>query len=287
VAGIINSFNDFCVVLIPIPVVMKLRLPLRQRIVCALLFGAGFVVCIAGGVRIYYMYQLNTTYDKTWLAYPTWIAGTIELYLGIVSTVFSLFWTLLTVQIATSIPAIKPLVTRYFPNILGHTFTRHGRSQIDQLKTLEPYVERANMKSPSSDPSIDLVKVSSNANKISIETTISIEKSLRSGRSSPSLRPIVSAFSTYSQTELPTEKDRSSPHPVAEWKLSHPSPVEEEGEASYSSDSSFDSAWIPEQPVAGGLAAPKHVKMKESREELVRKVSRERSPLSPASSEKR
>jgi hypothetical protein len=31
------------------------------------------------------MYQLNTTYDKTWLAYPTWICGTIELYLGIVS----------------------------------------------------------------------------------------------------------------------------------------------------------------------------------------------------------
>jgi hypothetical protein len=73
------------VVLLPIPVVLKLNLPLRQRIACAMLFGAGFIVCIAAGVRMSYTWQLNTTYDKTWLAYPVWIAGTIELYLGIVS----------------------------------------------------------------------------------------------------------------------------------------------------------------------------------------------------------
>jgi hypothetical protein len=86
VAGIVNTFNDFCVVMIPIPIVLKLRLPLRQRILCAMLFGAGFIVCFAGAVRIYFFYKLNTTYDKTWLLYPTWICGTLELYLGIVST---------------------------------------------------------------------------------------------------------------------------------------------------------------------------------------------------------
>lgn len=50
-----------------------------------MLFGAGFVVCIAAAVRMSYVWQLNTTYDKTWLAYPVWIAGTFELYIGIVS----------------------------------------------------------------------------------------------------------------------------------------------------------------------------------------------------------
>ncbi len=88
--GIINSITDFCVVLIPIPIVMRLKLPLRQRIYCALLFGAGFIICIAGAIRIGYTYMLNTTYDKTWLAYPTWISGTIEMYLGIVSIIFNL-----------------------------------------------------------------------------------------------------------------------------------------------------------------------------------------------------
>src|SRR5258708_500681 len=83
-AGIINTVTDFLVVLIPIPVVLKLRLPFRQRLLCAMLFGAGFIVCIAGGVRILYSYQLNSSFDKTWLFHPTWICGTIELYLGIV-----------------------------------------------------------------------------------------------------------------------------------------------------------------------------------------------------------
>lgn len=94
-AGIINTTTDFCVVLIPIPVVLKLKLPLRQRILCAILFGAGFIVCIAGGVRMKYTWELTTEYDKTWLFYETWICGTIELYLGIVSIVFLLQSSLL------------------------------------------------------------------------------------------------------------------------------------------------------------------------------------------------
>jgi hypothetical protein len=166
--------------------------------------------------------------------------------------------------------------------VLGNTFTRHGQSQIDNLKSFEPYIERGDTKSPFSNPSIDLVKIPSHSvNKISIETTVSIEKSLRTENSSPSLRPVVSAFSTYSQTELPAEKGRSSPYGGTEWKRSHPSPVEEEDEVSDSSKSSFDTTWAPEQPepVAGGLAAPKHARAKESREKLVRKASGEKSPV--------
>ena len=53
-----------------------------------MLFSTGFIVCIAGGVRIAFFYQLNTAYDKTWLLYPTWICGTLELYLGIVRISF-------------------------------------------------------------------------------------------------------------------------------------------------------------------------------------------------------
>jgi hypothetical protein len=57
-----------------------------------MLFGAGFIVCFAAGFRISYMYDLNTTYDKTWLAFPSWVCGTVELYLGIVQhSLFLLF----------------------------------------------------------------------------------------------------------------------------------------------------------------------------------------------------
>jgi hypothetical protein len=87
--GSLNILFDFCAVLIPIPIVLSLNLPLRQRIIVALLFGIGFVVCLAGIVRTYYMYKATAGYhDVTWDAYPAWLATAVELYLGIVSPKF-------------------------------------------------------------------------------------------------------------------------------------------------------------------------------------------------------
>jgi hypothetical protein len=88
VQGTLSIIYDFCVVLIPIPVVLRLNLALRQRIIVALLFGAGFVVCIAGTVRTYFMYRCTDGYhDITWDGYYVWISTAIELYIGIVSSV--------------------------------------------------------------------------------------------------------------------------------------------------------------------------------------------------------
>lgn len=87
--GSLNILWDFCAVLIPIPIVLSLHLPLRQRIIVALLFGIGFVVCLAGIVRTYYLYKATASYhDVTWDAYPAWLGTAVELYLGIVSPKF-------------------------------------------------------------------------------------------------------------------------------------------------------------------------------------------------------
>lgn len=83
--GVLNIIADFLVVLIPIPVVLRLRLPLKQRIIVTALFGSGFAACIAGVVRTYYFYRLmNSNHDITWDSYPVWVATAIELYVGIV-----------------------------------------------------------------------------------------------------------------------------------------------------------------------------------------------------------
>jgi hypothetical protein len=114
VQGIINIIADFLVVLTPIPVVLKLNLPIRQRIIVAMLFGAGFVVCFAGVVRTIYMYRVTDGYyDVTWDAYPAWLSTAIELYIGIV---------------CTSIPPTKPFFARYLPKLLVTTH-HHGGSR--------------------------------------------------------------------------------------------------------------------------------------------------------------
>lgn len=86
IEGSLNILYDFCVVLLPIPIVLRLNLPLRQRVMIAMLFGAGFIVCIAGIMRTYYMYRMTDGYrDVTWDSYPVALSTAIELYIGIVS----------------------------------------------------------------------------------------------------------------------------------------------------------------------------------------------------------
>lgn len=70
----------------PIPKMLKLQIPRRQRLVVILLFAAGFLVCVAGAVRTYYTYIDLTSTDMTWDTYYMWISSSVELYVGIVCT---------------------------------------------------------------------------------------------------------------------------------------------------------------------------------------------------------
>ena len=82
--GILNTMTDLLLVILPIPIVWGLKLPTRQQVIVVMLFGAGFLVTIAGIVRSIYTYKLTTTFDKTWNGYPVWLASSVELYVGIV-----------------------------------------------------------------------------------------------------------------------------------------------------------------------------------------------------------
>ncbi|KAF7941159.1 hypothetical protein BELL_0186g00100 [Botrytis elliptica] len=103
IAGAINTVTDCIVVLFPIPRLLQLQISHRQRLIIIFLFGAGFLVCVAGAVRTYYTYLELVSSDVTWDTYYVWISSTVELYVGI---------------IGASVPATKPFFTRYIPFIL-------------------------------------------------------------------------------------------------------------------------------------------------------------------------
>lgn len=88
-AGIINTFTDFLVVLLPIRMVLALQLPRRTLLWTAVLFAMGFLSCFAGIARTYYLYITTTTDDQIWAAYPVWMTAAIELYVGVVSIAIS------------------------------------------------------------------------------------------------------------------------------------------------------------------------------------------------------
>ena len=88
--GGFNTLADLLITLLPIPVILKLQMPRRQRIGVVILLSLGLVVTIAGALRTYYLwYDLVDSYDVTWLSYPLWISATVEIYLGLVSKIYS------------------------------------------------------------------------------------------------------------------------------------------------------------------------------------------------------
>jgi hypothetical protein len=129
-------------------------------------------------------------------------------------------------QMATTIPAIKPLVARYFPNMIGLNFTRHGQMTDGNIRSLEPYPERT-QKSPDLESTSEFVRI------LSHELDAN-EKGLVKATSRPLiLSPVVSAFSTYRKEE-PAQ-------PVFDWKGSAPA----ESELSKTSINSFHATLTP------------------------------------------
>lgn len=125
-AGCINTTTDFLIVILPIPYVVRLKLPRKQQIIIVSLFTGGLFVTAAGAVRTYVFHITLTdpTRDLTWNAYIIIIVSALELYIGIVSHLCGRItpgktrnsWS--SQQICASVPAIKPFVARYLPIML-------------------------------------------------------------------------------------------------------------------------------------------------------------------------
>jgi hypothetical protein len=86
VCGIINCIADLATTITPLPLVMGLHMPMRQRLAVGTLFSLGMIVTVAGIIRTWFIYKsLIEEYDNTWYAFPLWIAAAVEIDLGVVS----------------------------------------------------------------------------------------------------------------------------------------------------------------------------------------------------------
>lgn len=123
-AGIVNTVTDAIVVILPMPTVWRVKLPIQQQIVLAMLFATGFLITLTGALRTYYLYKVTTGYDKTWEAFPVWLTSSVELYVGI---------------ICASVPATKRFFNRFGSKWL--TLTRSTRSSNHRRSHSYPQAE--------------------------------------------------------------------------------------------------------------------------------------------------
>ncbi|KAK2787825.1 hypothetical protein FQN51_003065, partial [Onygenales sp. PD_10] len=104
-AGLLIT-TDVLTLVIPIPLVHKLNIPFRQKVILSGLLAMGGFVCIISIIRLHSLYILATKPDMTWHVNTATIWSLLEVYLGI---------------ILGSGAALRPLFLRFFPDwIRGH-----------------------------------------------------------------------------------------------------------------------------------------------------------------------
>jgi len=83
--GVINCFSDLLTTVLPIPIIARLQMPLKQRVGVCILLCLGCIVTIAGAIRTYFIWKsLIAQYDEPWYAYPLWIAAAVEIDLAVI-----------------------------------------------------------------------------------------------------------------------------------------------------------------------------------------------------------
>ncbi|KAF7155718.1 hypothetical protein CNMCM6106_006000 [Aspergillus hiratsukae] len=108
-----NILTDLCVLVLPIPVLSRLRLPRRQKIGVIFIFATGGFACVTSMVRLNYLTRATHTTDYTKDNGPIAVWSQIELNMGI---------------ICSCLPPLQPLVTRVFPGLLGSVSHSRGHA---------------------------------------------------------------------------------------------------------------------------------------------------------------
>jgi rhodopsin domain-containing protein len=88
--GVIKLFTDIVITTLPLPLISRLNISRRQKHGVLILLAFGYLVVIAGAVRLYETgYIFWRTWDLTWYEYVSFMASVIENNLAVVCLAFN------------------------------------------------------------------------------------------------------------------------------------------------------------------------------------------------------
>ncbi|RFU32757.1 hypothetical protein B7463_g3570, partial [Scytalidium lignicola] len=102
--AILNIVSDAVMIILPIPMIHRLKMPLKQKMVIGVLMGLGSAVVIASIARVAYVRAMVENPDVTWTQAEAAVFSSLELNLGI---------------ICNSMARLKPFVKTHFPRWAG------------------------------------------------------------------------------------------------------------------------------------------------------------------------
>ncbi|OJJ00107.1 hypothetical protein ASPVEDRAFT_39496 [Aspergillus versicolor CBS 583.65] len=113
--------SDFVIVILPMPLLVKLRIPLRQRICLMLIFALGLFVCATSIARLYSLVKLIQTKERDYSKHNGLVA----------------IWSFVEANVAlvcASLPTFRQLILHIFPRIFPSSarknYSRHSEKRL-------------------------------------------------------------------------------------------------------------------------------------------------------------
>ncbi|KAI1144247.1 hypothetical protein F5Y05DRAFT_364115 [Hypoxylon sp. FL0543] len=126
ITGILNVIIDFILLAAPMPLLWKLQMPKRKKILLSCVFAAGCVACVVSIARLFYAREVVVSYDASWDNVTAGILSGLEMCTGIV---------------ACCAMTYRPLVEKLMGNVTRDTSTsgasRQGWSKINVQHEIE------------------------------------------------------------------------------------------------------------------------------------------------------
>ncbi|WPH04643.1 Hypothetical protein R9X50_00753600 [Acrodontium crateriforme] len=99
----VNIVTDFAIVILPLPMIKKLEVPPRQKMLLMAIFGVGFITCLFSILRLVFIYPIASSADMTWNSPLANIWSAVELNIGI---------------LCSCAPTLKGAVQKGFPKLI-------------------------------------------------------------------------------------------------------------------------------------------------------------------------
>ena len=136
-AAAISAFTDFCLVVIPLPIIWDLKMSRRTKWSIIALMLMGLLAMICGIVRATQVSNLNDTEDITWAIIPIGLWTEAEFYIGIITGSLpacrGLFLRLVAKARSQPPPATEDTFGRRFGS--GRSYMLQSLSRVGRLLT--------------------------------------------------------------------------------------------------------------------------------------------------------
>ncbi|KAH7095342.1 hypothetical protein FB567DRAFT_601183 [Paraphoma chrysanthemicola] len=130
--AVLNIITDILLLVLPIPMIVKLQMPTKQKAGLICIFGVGAATCVTSGVRLALLFPMLKTIDQTWAIVMPGLWILIEANLVIITG---------------SLPTMRLFFRHVAPHLIGESTLRsqsnkkgtdyaNGSAQLSELKTI-------------------------------------------------------------------------------------------------------------------------------------------------------